>query len=94
MITRAQLGFHSKNDLHVIELIAFEYAARHFGADAIAITRGVGQVHQIVLSKFRMQGNVQQAALPGGGHRGQAADRLRIEFEILADYRAGGPRAR
>ena len=86
MIAGTQLRLHTEYYVHVIELIAFERAARYFGANAFVVTGGIRKVDKIVFGELRMQHHIHQSALAHGGHGRHAADGLRIEFEIAADH--------
>jgi hypothetical protein len=62
-----------------------QLAARHRRAPAAGARRVVRPVDPAVFVVLRMQRDIEQAALPAGDDLGQAFDRFRIEFVILAD---------
>ncbi len=75
-------GALAEQYLDLFEPVVDQAAAGELGADAVAATRCVGQVHQTVSGEIGMRGDVEQAALTGGRDRRHALDRARVQGAV------------
>ncbi len=82
MLAAAPLWALPEEGLDVLQPVAGEPTARHFGAHAVRPAGGVGNVDHAVLRELRMQHHIHQPALPVHRDFRQPGDRLRVELVV------------